>query len=139
MVKIVRQASQKCTLYKPLYCPKNGEHLIILINILIYIFIKQKKLKTKTILLGVTILLFFPLLIFYIRAVSLKIGSPLQFAFYSLFNRIFMISARVAMVHYMVFPDYINFLYRSSMNYISCFLGKELFPLSNYLYLYFYP
>jgi len=27
MVKIVRQAGQKCTLNKPLYCPKNGEHL----------------------------------------------------------------------------------------------------------------
>jgi hypothetical protein len=27
MVKIARQAGQKCTLYKPLYCPKNGEHL----------------------------------------------------------------------------------------------------------------
>jgi hypothetical protein len=29
MVKIVRQAGQKCTLNKPLYCPKNGEHLIM--------------------------------------------------------------------------------------------------------------
>jgi len=111
----------------------------ILINILIYIFIKQKKLKARTILLGGIISLSFPLLIFYIRAVSSKIGYPLQFAFYSLFNRIFMVPARVAMVHYMVFPDYINFLYGSSMNYISYFLGKELFPLSNYLYLYFYP
>jgi len=29
MVKIVRQAGQKCTLNKPLYCPKNEEHLRI--------------------------------------------------------------------------------------------------------------
>jgi hypothetical protein len=27
MVKIARQEGQKCTLNKPLYCPKNGEHL----------------------------------------------------------------------------------------------------------------
>jgi hypothetical protein len=29
MVKIAEEAGQKCTLNKPLYCPKNGEHLII--------------------------------------------------------------------------------------------------------------
>ena len=27
MVKIAKEAGQKCTLNKPLYCPKNGEHL----------------------------------------------------------------------------------------------------------------
>jgi hypothetical protein len=27
MVKIAKEAGQKCTLDKPLYCPKNGEHL----------------------------------------------------------------------------------------------------------------
>jgi len=27
MVKIAKQAVQKCTLNKPLHCPKNGEHL----------------------------------------------------------------------------------------------------------------
>jgi len=26
MVKIAKQAVQKCTLNKPLHCPKNGEH-----------------------------------------------------------------------------------------------------------------
>jgi len=39
MVKIVRQAGQKCTLNKPLYCPKNVEHLNILFNKLIFIFL----------------------------------------------------------------------------------------------------
>jgi hypothetical protein len=29
MVKIAKEAGQKCTLDKPLYCPKNGEHLKI--------------------------------------------------------------------------------------------------------------
>jgi len=27
MIEIAIQAGQKCTLNKPLYCPKNGEHL----------------------------------------------------------------------------------------------------------------
>jgi hypothetical protein len=27
MVKIAKQAGQKCTLNKPLHCPKNGDHL----------------------------------------------------------------------------------------------------------------
>jgi hypothetical protein len=27
MVKIAKEAGQKCILNKPLYCPKNGEHL----------------------------------------------------------------------------------------------------------------
>jgi hypothetical protein len=27
MVKTAKQAVQKCILNKPLYCPKNGEHL----------------------------------------------------------------------------------------------------------------
>jgi len=29
MVKIAKEAGQKCTLNKPLYCPKDGEHLNI--------------------------------------------------------------------------------------------------------------
>jgi len=32
MIEIAIQAGQKCTLNKPLYCPKNGEHLTLLIS-----------------------------------------------------------------------------------------------------------
>lgn len=110
----------------------------LLAIILVHVFM-QGRLKTKIITIGMSIVPIFPLMVYLFDAISKGAGSPFMQALINLCHRLLVVPARVAMIHYEVFPQYVDFLCGTSINCLAQVQGKALFPLSNFLYVNFYP
>ncbi len=111
----------------------------ILSLMITYVIASNKKISGKVYFVGIILVFMFPFIVFLFTGISANVSNPLDFAIKSIWLRLFDVVPRAAMVHYMVFPDHVGFLYGKSISIFSYIKGSEVFPLNNFLFVAFNP
>ena len=70
----------------------------------------------------------FPFAVYLFNALSAGSDAPLAQALADFRSGLVLVPARVAVIHYEVFPRYIDFLYGASISGVAQLQGKGAFP-----------
>jgi oligosaccharide repeat unit polymerase len=113
----------------------------IFMSVMIFYRINKIRLNRNLIIALFVPIFVIPIFLFALSAQSGGVESAKSYdsAINNFFYRAFLVPARVALIHFEVYPNRENFLEGSSMNIINELAGKEFFNISNYLYIFYNP
>lgn len=95
------------------------------------LYLRQKKIKLKFILLTIVIVLFAPILIMYFLHFGRE--NIFKVLYTSLLNRIFITPSETLFQYFKIFPEIHNFLYGRATQLFSWLHTVGQFPLANYV------